>query len=133
MSCIFCEIAKGNIPSHKIYEDDICLAFLDLSQATIGHTLVIPKEHFENILDLNEDIASHLFKVVTMLSKRICKALNVNNVNILNNSGELSGQTVMHFHIHIIPRYEKTDVQFKLSHNELSKDEFANLCEKLKG
>ena len=133
MSCIFCEIANNNIPSYKIYEDDICLAFLDLSQATLGHTLVVPKKHFKNIFDLDEETAAHLFKVVTKLSKQICLTLGANDVNILNNSGEIAGQTVMHFHIHIIPRYQNDNMEFKFASNKLTNDEFKSLCEKIKG
>ena len=104
--CIFCEIANGNIPSYKIYEDDKCLAFLDISQTTIGHTLVVPKQHFDDIFSIDSDYAKHIFDVVRKLSINIKEKLGIKAVNILNNSGELAGQTVKHFHIHIIPRYE---------------------------
>ena len=102
--CIFCEIVKGNIPCYKVYEDDTCVAFLDISQATIGHTLVVPKKHARNIFELEEGDAAHIFKVVKVLSSKICKNLGVKDVNVLNNNGALAGQTVDHFHIHIIPR-----------------------------
>ena len=130
--CVFCEIVKGNIPSYKVYEDDMCIAILDISQATIGHTLVIPKKHFKNIFELDEETAMHLFKVVTNLSKKISKALNVDNMNILNNNGTLAGQSVDHFHIHIIPRYEKDNLEIKFSSNKLSPEEFNNLLNKIK-
>ena len=124
--CVFCEIVKGNIPSYKVYEDDMCIAILDISQATIGHTLVIPKKHFKNIFELDEETAMHLFKVVTNLSKKI------SNMNILNNNGTLAGQSVDHFHIHIIPRYEKDNLEIKFSSNKLSPEEFNNLLNKIK-
>ena len=130
--CVFCEIVKGNIPSYKVYEDDVCIAILDISQATIGHTLVIPKKHFKNIFELDEETAMHLFKVITNLSKKISKALNVDNMNILNNNGALAGQSVDHFHIHIIPRYEKDNLEIKFSSNKLSPEEFNNLLNKIK-
>lgn len=130
--CVFCEIVKGNIPSYKVYEDDVCIAILDISQATIGHTLVIPKKHFKNIFELDEETAMKLFKVVTNLSKKISKALNVDNMNILNNNGTLAGQSVDHFHIHIIPRYEKDNLEIKFSSNKLSPEEFNNLLNKIK-
>ena len=130
--CVFCEIVKGNIPSYKVYEDDVCIAILDISQATIGHTLVIPKKHFKNIFELDEEVSMHLFKVVTNLSKKISKALNVDNMNILNNNGALAGQSVDHFHIHIIPRYEKDNLEIKFSSNKLSPEEFNDLLNKIK-
>ena len=130
--CVFCEIVRGNIPSYKVYEDDVCIAILDISQATIGHTLIIPKKHFKNIFELDEKTAAHLFKVVTILSKKISKALNVDNMNILNNNGALAGQSVDHFHIHIIPRYEKDNLEIRFSSNKLSPEEFNNLLNKIK-
>ena len=129
--CIFCMIAEGQIPSHKIYEDDVCVAFLDLSQANIGHTLVVPKKHFSNILELDNDIAGHLFTVTSKLTKGISKALNVNDFNILNNCGEVAGQTVHHFHIHIIPRKLNDNIKIELSSNKLTDEEFVNLKNKL--
>lgn len=129
--CIFCMIAEGQIPSRKIYEDDLCLAFLDLSQANIGHTLVVPKKHYDNIIDLDNDVAAHLFKVVSKLTKDISKALDINNFNILNNCGEIAGQTVNHFHIHIIPRIENDNIKIELSSNKLTDMEFDNLRDKL--
>lgn len=129
--CIFCMIAEGQIPSRKIYEDDLCLAFLDLSQANIGHTLVVPKKHYDNMIDLDNDVAAHLFKVVSKLTKGISKALDINNFNILNNCGEIAGQTVNHFHIHIIPRIENDNIKIELSSNKLTDMEFDNLRDKL--
>lgn len=113
--CIFCKIAQKNVPGKIIYEDDICLAFLDLSQTTDGHTLVIPKKHYENILEVDDEILSHLMIVTKNLANKIIKKLNAKGVNILTNANEIAGQTVMHFHIHIIPRYnldDKIEIKF---------------------
>lgn len=128
--CIFCKIVNGEIPSYKVYEDDSYLAFLDISQATIGHTLVIPKKHYENIFELPED--SKIFQIVTKLSKAVKKATNAQGVNILNNNGEAAGQTVKHFHIHIIPRYENDNFTINFPSNSLSQEEFNNLTNKIK-
>lgn len=125
--CIFCMIAEGQIPSHKIYEDDVCVAFLDLSQANIGHTLIVPKKHFSNIIDLDNDVAGHLFSVTSKLTKAISKAFNVSDFNILNNCGEVAGQTVHHFHIHIIPRKLNDNIKIELSSNKLTDEEFINV------
>lgn len=130
--CVFCEIVKGNIPSYKVYEDDVCIAILDISQATIGHTLVIPKKHVENIFSLDSELASHLFKVVSELAKKISIALGVKNMNILNNNGSLAGQSVDHFHIHIIPRYDGDNLEIKFASNKLTPEEFNDLLNKIK-
>ena len=108
-NCIFCKIANKDIPGKIVYEDDICLAFLDLSQTTDGHTLVIPKSHYKNILDVDDKTLSHLIKITKKLANIIVTNLNAQGANILTNANEIAGQTVMHFHIHIIPRYDQAD------------------------
>ncbi|HHX80810.1 MAG TPA: HIT family protein [Acholeplasmataceae bacterium] len=130
--CVFCKIVQGEIPAYKVYEDDDILAFLDISQATPGHTLVIPKEHCENIFALEENKAANLMKVVTRLSKKLKVALNIDALNILNNSGQLAGQTVNHFHIHLLPRSENDGLIIKFSSNKLSETELKGLQKKLK-
>lgn len=125
--CIFCKIAEGQIPSYKIYEDELCLAFLDLSQSNIGHTLIVPKQHFDNIITLDNELAGHLFSVTSKITKAISKALNINDFNILNNCGEIAGQSVHHFHIHIIPRKLNDNIKINLSSNELSEEQFIDL------
>lgn len=107
--CIFCKIAAGDIPSAKVYEDDDVLAFLDLSQVTKGHTLVIPKNHEENIYELSEETAQKLFKVIPKISNAIKTAYNPIGLNMLNNNGEAAGQSVFHYHLHLLPRYGKGD------------------------
>lgn len=108
-NCVFCKIANKDIPGKIVYEDDICLAFLDLSQTTDGHTLVIPKSHYKNILDVDDKTLSHLIKITKKLANIIVTNLNAQGANILTNANEIAGQTVMHFHIHIIPRYDQAD------------------------
>lgn len=104
--CIFCKIIAGEIPSVKIYEDDEVLAILDISQATKGHTLVIPKQHYENLLSMTSDQAAQLFSKIPELANLLVKKLGAEGMNILANCGEIAGQTVMHTHIHLIPRTE---------------------------
>lgn len=117
MSTIFTKIIKREIPANIIYEDDLVIAFLDISQATLGHTLVVTKREYENIFELDDKISAHLYKVVVKLSKAINKAFNPSGLNILNNNGQVAGQTVFHYHIHIIPRYNESDVTFTLTNN----------------
>ena len=107
--CIFCKIVKGEIPCTKIYEDQDVLAFLDISQTTIGHTLVIPKEHFDNFLYVPKDLVGKTFSAAQKVAQALTAGLGAKGINILNNTNEIAGQTVMHFHVHVIPRYSLED------------------------
>lgn len=107
--CIFCKIIKGEIPSAKVYEDEHVYAFLDISQVTKGHTLVIPKIHKENVFDLTPEIAGPLFQAVPKIANAIKAEFQPEGLNLLNNNGEAAGQTVFHYHMHLLPRYGKGD------------------------
>lgn len=107
--CIFCKIIAGDIPSAKVYEDEHVYAFLDISQVTKGHTLVIPKIHTTDIFETPEDVASEVFGRVPKIANAIKKLYNPQGVNLLNNNGIFAGQSVFHLHIHIIPRYDEND------------------------
>lgn len=125
--CIFCEIVKGNIPSSKVYEDDNYLAILDLSQTTLGHTLVMPKKHYDNFLEMDSKEAGELMSAVNTVAKKVVKNLGASGCNILNNTNEVAGQTVMHTHVHIIPRYSKDDsIKIELSENKYDLNEVLN-------
>lgn len=130
--CIFCMIANGEIPTNKVYEDENVLAFLDLSQATFGHTLVIPKKHFDNIYELDPETASNVFKVTQKLAKQIKLNLKADGVNILNNNEPQAGQSINHFHIHILPRYKDDDLKITFTEHKLTDQEFKDLLEKIK-
>ncbi len=107
--CIFCKIINGDIPSSKVYEDEHVMAFLDISQVTKGHTLVIPKIHKENVYELTPEIAAHVFEAVPKIARAIKQEYNPIGMNVLNNNGEHAGQSVFHFHIHLLPRYGEGD------------------------
>lgn len=107
--CIFCKIINGEIPSTKVFENEHVLAFLDISQVTKGHTLVIPKVHKENLFALTPEIAKELFSVVPEIARAIKQEFNPIGLNSLNNNGEAAGQSVFHFHMHLIPRYGEGD------------------------
>lgn len=111
---IFSKIINGDIPSYKVYEDEHVLAFLDISQVTKGHTLVIPKKAAANIFEIDEENMAHLAKALPRVAKAIKKAFNPLGLNILQNNGEYAGQTVFHIHFHLIPRYADDDDQFDL-------------------
>lgn len=104
--CIFCKIAAGEIPSRKIYEDKDLIAIMDLNPTSKGHSLIIPKEHCTNIYDIDEDIAAKVMKTAKKLATKMTVALNCDGFNLLQNNGETAGQTMFHFHMHLIPRYK---------------------------
>lgn len=107
--CIFCKIVNGDIPAAKVFENEHVLAFLDISQVTKGHTLVIPKVHKENLYELTPEIARNLFEVVPTIAKALKTEYEPIGLNSINNNGEAAGQTVFHYHLHLIPRYGKGD------------------------
>lgn len=132
--CVFCKIISKEFSSNIVYEDDYTLAFLDLSQSNDGHTLVVPKKHVENIFDMDDETISHVFKTVNKVSKAISKALNVNNINIINNNGKTAGQSVFHFHIHIIPRHENDQIKLEVNDRskELNPEDYTIIKDKIK-
>ena len=109
MNCIFCKIINGEIPCYKVYEDDKVLAFLDISQASKGHTLIVPKTHFANMLECDEETVAYMYKIANKLGNQIVNSLGAKGMNILTNVNEVAGQTVKHFHIHLLPRYNDED------------------------
>lgn len=128
--CIFCKIITGEIPSCKVYEDDKVLAFLDISQTTKGHTLVIPKEHVRNVLEMSENIASALFSRVPKIARAVQKATNAPAMNIINNNEALAGQTVFHAHVHLVPRYSEDDgISITYSTHEPDFDRLGKMAE----
>lgn len=125
--CVFCEIIKGNIPSSKVYEDDNFIAILDISQTTKGHTLVIPKNHYDNFLEMPSNEYTNLMAKTQEITKAILPKLQANGCNILINTNEVSGQTVMHTHVHIVPRYDKNDtVNISFKENKFDLNEILN-------
>ena len=105
-NCIFCKIANGEIPSNTIYEDDKFRVILDNGPATKGHALVLPKEHYANLFEMPEDLLADASRVAKKVASNIKDKLSCDGLNLVQNNGETAGQTVMHFHLHIIPRYE---------------------------
>jgi len=116
MDCIFCKIVSNEIPSHKIYEDENVLAFLDITQGTKGHTLIIPKKHIKNIYELDEETITNVFKVVPLISNALKKAFNPIGLNLINNNDKPL-QSVFHFHLHLIPRYENDGMELSTINN----------------
>ena len=106
---VFCKIIAGEIPCYKLYEDDDVLAFLDISQVTKGHTLVVSKKHFDNFLTTPQEVMHKVMDVAQRIGQVQIKILGARGVNILTNCYPASGQTVIHFHVHVIPRYNENE------------------------
>lgn len=114
-NCIFCKLANGVFETNTIYEDELVRVILDASPVTKGHALVLPKEHYRNLYDLDEKYASHILVVAKKIANVMKEKLGCTGLNILQNNETVAGQTVFHFHLHIIPRYD--DDNFELSFN----------------
>ena len=104
--CIFCRIANGEIPSRTLYEDEMFRVILDLSPATRGHALILPKQHADNLYDLPEETAAAAMALAKRIADRMRQRLGCDGLNLVQNNGKTAGQTVPHFHMHVIPRYD---------------------------
>ena len=112
-NCIFCAIAAGEIPSFKVYEDDLVLAYLDINPFSKGHTLVIPKAHTEGLLDTDDTTLAAVIARVKKVAAHVKAMLGCDGFNILQNNGEAAGQTVKHVHFHIVPRWTGDPLAFE--------------------
>lgn len=129
--CIFCKLANGEIPTNALYEDDIVKVIFDANPAAKGHVLILPKEHFDNIYELDDDTAAYVFKVAAKISRSYKKALDFDGLNIVQNNGEAAGQTVFHFHMHIIPRIKGDTVNVGWVPGTVDNDEIASIVGKV--
>lgn len=133
-NCIFCKIIAGEIPSRTIYEDDEFKVILDASPASKGHALILPKDHCDNIYEISEEMLAKAAKLAKKLAIHMTDVLGCDGFNLLQNNGEVAGQTVFHFHMHLIPRYEgmKNNDLLNWTHEEFTAEEQDEVCEKLK-
>ena len=126
--CIFCKIANGEIPSNTVYEDEQYRAILDLSPAAKGHTLLLPKEHFDDLFGADEATLSTALKAVQKIGAGMQKALKCDGINIVQNNGAAAGQTVRHLHIHLVPRFEGDGHMVTWKQNESDPEEQKRLA-----
>lgn len=131
-NCIFCKIAAGEIPSATIYEDDDFRVILDIEPASKGHALILPKEHYANLYELPEELASKALIVAKKVIASMTEIVGCDGYNVLQNNGEVAGQTVFHFHIHLIPRYKEDDVTIAWSQGKLTDELKAEILSKMK-
>ena len=120
MDCIFCKIANGEIPSATLYEDEDFRVILDLGPAAKGHALILPKEHYPNLYELPDELAEKAVLLAKKMITKMKKALNCDGFNVVQNNGAPAGQTVFHFHMHLIPRYEGDHAGFGWNTGELN-------------
>lgn len=132
-TCIFCKIANGEIPAATIYEDEDFMVILDLGPAARGHALILPKEHYANIYELDESIAAKAFVLAKKMAAHMTEVLGCEGFNIVQNNGPLAGQTVFHFHVHLIPRYPEDQVGLTWKPGEVSAEELDELVKQLRG
>lgn len=125
--CIFCKLANGVIPTNSLYEDDVVKVIFDADPASSGHVLILPKEHFDNVYALDDDTAAHVFQVAVKVAKALKEGLNLEGLNIVQNNGEIAGQTVFHFHMHIIPRYKGDTVNVGWKPGEVTDEEIEKI------
>ena len=132
-NCIFCKIAAGEIPSKTLYEDEKFRVILDLGPATRGHALVIPKEHYAHLYEIPEETAGEAMKVAKKMAAVMTEKLKADGFNIVQNNGEVSGQSVFHFHIHLIPRYENDGQTINWKQTSPTAEELAAVKEEILG
>jgi histidine triad (HIT) family protein len=111
--CVFCKIVAGEIPCTKVFEDGLCLAFMDIGPISPGHTLLVPKAHYETIHQMPADEAAHLARHIPVLAAAVQKAVSAEGINVLQNNGPCSGQEVLHVHVHLIPRWPEDGLGFR--------------------
>ena len=131
-NCIFCKIATGEIPSATLYEDKDFRVILDLSPASKGHALIIPKDHYRNLYDLDNELASKALVLAKKMIQKLTDILGCDGYNIVQNNEEVAGQTVFHFHMHLNPRYNGDNVGIGWKMGELSEADKKEILEKLK-
>lgn len=130
--CIFCKIANGEIPSATIYENSDVRVILDVAPASRGHALIIPKEHFKDLFDIDAVTAGKIFSMATEVARAMKSVLHCDGMNIVQNNGAAAGQTVFHFHLHLIPRYEGDGVNIGWNPGESKTDELRELAKEIR-
>lgn len=133
-NCIFCKLANGVFPTNSIYEDEDFNVILDASPATKGHALILPKEHYANMFEIDDDILAKAAKLAKKIMTHEKELLGCDGYNLVQNNGEAAGQTVFHFHMHLIPRYSDNNESKMINWkpNEFSDEEMKDICDKMK-
>lgn len=131
-NCIFCKLANGIIPTNKIYEDDDFTVIMDASPATKGHALILPKEHYKNLYEMPDELLAKVMPLAKKLATHMTEVLHCDGFNIVQNNNEIAGQTVFHFHVHLIPRYEGGTKILGWNHQSFTDEEMTQIRDSLK-
>lgn len=131
VDCIFCKIAAGEIPSATIYEDEEFRVILDIEPASKGHALILPKEHYANLYELDDEVAAKVLVLAKKMITKLTDILGCDGYNIVQNNGTVAGQTVFHYHMHLIPRYENDTVDIKWKAGTLTEEDKAEILSKI--
>lgn len=131
-NCIFCKIASGEIPAATLYEDDLFRVILDLGPASKGHALILPKNHYANLYEIPDELVGKTMVLAKKMGTALKEALGCDGLNVVQNNGEAAGQTVFHFHMHLIPRYQDDQVGLSWTPGTLTDEMKAEVLEKVK-
>lgn len=131
-NCIFCKLANGDIPTATLYEDDDFRVILDAGPASKGHALILPKEHYANLYELDDELAAKVMVLAKKMITKLTDVLGCDGYNIVQNNGEAAGQTVFHFHLHMIPRYKDDNVGLGWNMGQLTDEDKEDILSKLK-
>lgn len=132
-NCIFCKIANGEIPSKTLYEDDSFRVILDMGPAARGHALILPKEHYADLYEMPEELAGGAMKLAKRMAAKMTERLACDGFNLVQNNGEVAGQTVFHFHMHLIPRYQTDGQTIGWKPQEVSQEELEEIKNQICG
>lgn len=131
-NCVFCKILNGDIPSAKLYEDEDFAIILDVGPATFGHALLLPKQHYANVFEMPDELLSKAVCLGKAWGEKLVRALGADGLNMVQNNGLAAGQTVFHYHLHLIPRYEKDGVGELWNPGTLTEEQRQEILEKIK-
>ena len=131
MSCLFCKIVAGDLPAHKLYEDDLVLAFLDIQPGAQGHALVIPRAHATGFLDLDDATRDAIFAAAQRIAPALIEETGAEGLNLHQSNGEAAGQVVFHFHLHLLPRRRGDGLRGPWTPGESSAEELAALAKRV--
>lgn len=132
-NCIFCKIANGEIPSRTLYEDEDFRVIMDLAPATKGHSLILPKDHYKNIYEIADDTAAKVLPLAKKLAALMTEKLGADGFNVVQNNNEVAGQTVFHFHVHLIPRYKDDNQSLVMKPQEMTDGELDEIRDMIVG
>ena len=130
--CIFCKLANGEIPTNAIYEDDMFKVILDMGPAAKGHALILPKDHYDNLFEIDDEVAGKAMILAKKLANKMMDKLGADGLNLVQNNKEAAGQTVNHFHLHVIPRYKDDGQNILWDPTKPSEEELKEVCDLLK-